>query len=78
MDSELIAEHVAEEESHKTKSVLQGKLSNLAIQIGYLISLHSLNHEYQYEFWIAYPIINQTIYSTLTNNNRRRINDASS
>jgi hypothetical protein len=34
MDSDIIAEHVAEEESHKTKSVLQGKLSNLAIQVG--------------------------------------------
>lgn len=35
----MIAEHVAEEESHKTKSVLQGKLSNLAIQIGYIGSI---------------------------------------
>ncbi|KAI6176344.1 Calcium-transporting ATPase [Aphelenchoides bicaudatus] len=39
MDSDVIAEHVAEEESHKTKSVLQGKLSNLAIQIGYIGSI---------------------------------------
>jgi hypothetical protein len=35
-DSDIIAEHMAEEEGHKTKSVLQGKLSNLAIQIGYI------------------------------------------
>lgn len=39
MDPDLIAEHVAEEESHKTRSVLQGKLSNLAIQIGYIGSI---------------------------------------
>ncbi|KAI6187513.1 Calcium-transporting ATPase [Aphelenchoides besseyi] len=39
VDSDQIAEHVAEEEGHKTKSVLQGKLSNLAIQIGYIGSI---------------------------------------
>lgn len=36
MDNEIIAEHVAGDEGQKTKSVLQGKLSNLAIQIGYI------------------------------------------